>query len=216
MQPAVRAFFRILEHLLLAAAVLGLGLLLTAGHWLQASDSPAPSEAMVVLGGNFHRPAYAAELFRLGMAGKVYVARVSRWPGERVLDENGIPFPRREEVYRSILVKKGVPAQAVEYFGDDVLSTVQEAETLSRHLAGQLGRPPRSLLVVTAPYHVRRTRMVFESLFPGTEIRVVGAPAETIKADWWTDQESSRVVLLEIPKIAHYLLGGRFRSGKDG
>jgi hypothetical protein len=34
-------------------------------------------------------------------------------------------------------------------------------------------------------------------------------------AAWWTDQESARIVLLEIPKTIYYLLGGRFRSAQQ-
>lgn len=208
MKPSGKTFFRVLEHLIFAAVLVAAGLLLTAGYWLQTSDSPAPSEAMVVLGGNYLRPVYAAELYKLGMTKKIYVTRVSRDPDERALDENNIPFPRREEIYRSVLLKKGVPPEAVEYYGDDVLSTIQEAEALAAHL----GKAPQSLLVVTSPYHARRSRSIFKRVFPNTEVRVVGTPAESIPAAWWTTQGSARVVLLEIPKNIYLLLGGAFRS----
>lgn len=212
MKPWVKGSFHVAEHLLLAAAVVGIGLLLTAGHWMQNSDSPAPSDAMVVLCGDFGRAAYASELYRLGMARKVYVGRAYRLRGERVLDQNMVSFPRHEEVYRALLRKKGVPAEAIEYYGDELQSTVQEAETL----ASQLGPGPGSLLVVTSPYHVRRARIIFKDAMPGWDIRVVGPPAERLPAAWWTEQESARIVLLEIPKTLFYLLGGRFRSTSAG
>lgn len=207
-----KASFHVVEHLLLAAAVVGLALLLTAGHWLQNSDSPEPSDAMVVLCGDFSRAAYAAELYTLGLAKKVYVGRAYRLRGERVLDRNMVAFPRHEEMYRALMRKKGVPAEAIEYYGDELQSTVQEAETL----AAQLGPGPGSLLVVTSPYHVRRARMIFKGAMPGWTIRVVGTPGERIPAAWWTEQESARIVLLEIPKTIFYLLGGRFRSSPAG
>jgi uncharacterized SAM-binding protein YcdF (DUF218 family) len=203
-----KALFHVLEHLLLAAAVLGVGLLITAGFWLQNGDSPAKSDVMVVLGGNFSRPAYAAELYQLGMARKVYVGRTYRKKGERILDRNMVAYPRQEEVYRALLIKKGVPPEAVEYFGDDLMSTVQEAEAL----AAELGNGPGSLLVVTSPYHARRAGLVYRKALPGWDVRVVGTPSERLPAAWWTDQESARIVLLEIPKTIFYLLGGRFRS----
>ena len=212
MKPNFKTAFHVIEHLLLAAAVVGLGILLTAGHWLQNSDSPAPSDAMVVLCGDFGRAAYAAELYKLGMAKKVYVGRAYRLRGERVLDQNMLSFPRHEEVYKALLRKKGVPAEAIEYYGDELLSTSQEAETL----AAQMGAKPGSLLVVTSPYHVRRARIVFKDAFPDWEIRVVGTPTEKMPAAWWTDQESARIALLEIPKTIYYLLGGRFRSLPQG
>jgi uncharacterized SAM-binding protein YcdF (DUF218 family) len=212
MKPNFKTALHIVEHLVLAAAVAGLGILLTAGHWLQNSDSPAASDAMVVLCGDFGRAAYAAELYKLGMAKKVYVGRAYRLRSERVLDQNMLAYPRHEEIYKALLRKKGVPAEAIEYYGDELLSTSQEAETL----AAQLGSQPGSLLVVTSPYHVRRARIVFKDAFPDWEIRVVGTPTEKMPAAWWTDQESARIALLEIPKTIYYLLGGRFRSAQQG
>ncbi|MBI4806747.1 MAG: YdcF family protein [Desulfovibrio sp.] len=212
MKPNFKTALHVVEHLLLAAAVVGLGILLTAGHWLQNSDSPATSDAMVVLCGDFSRAAYAAELYKLGMAKKVYVGRAYRLRSERVLDQNMLSFPRHEEIYKALLRKKGVPAEAIEYYGDELLSTYQEAETL----ASQLGSKPGSLLVVTSPYHVRRARIIFKDAFPDWDIRVVGTPTEKLPAAWWTDQESARIVLLEIPKTVYYLLGGRFRSTPQG
>lgn len=207
-RPRVKAMFSVLEHLIVAAVLVGIGLLLTAGHWLQTSDSPVQANALVVLGGNFSRPAYAAELYKLGMAQKVYVSRVYRKKSERVLDQNLIDYPREEEVYKAVLRKKGVSANAIEYYGNELLSTSQEAETL----AAQLGAGPGTLLVVTSPYHVLRARMVFKDAFPAWDVRVVSTPLESFPAAWWTDQESARQVLMELPKIAFYLLGGKFRS----
>lgn len=208
MRPGVKAIFHVLEHLLLAGAVIVLGLILSAGFWLQNSDSPVACDAMVVLSGNFRRPAYAAELYQLGLVKKVYVGRVYRTKGERILDDNHVAYPRQEETSRALLRKKGVPAEAIEYYGDELLSTVQEAEALASHL----GKTPGSLMVVTSPYHARRARMIFKDALPDWDIRIVGASSERLPAAWWTDQESARLMLLEIPKTIFYMLGGRFRS----
>jgi len=211
-RSALRAGLHVAEHLLLAGALAAVALLLTAGYWLQTGDSPEHSDAMVVLGGNFLRPVYAAELYQLGMADKIYVGRTHRRPGERALDQNMVAYPREEEVYRAVLRKKGVPAQAVEYYGDELLSTVQEAEAL----LAQIGPGPGKLLVITSPYHVRRARMVFKDVLPGWEVRVAGTPQEALRTAWWTGQESARMVMLEFPKTLYYLLGGRFRSSSSG
>jgi uncharacterized SAM-binding protein YcdF (DUF218 family) len=210
MRPVVRPILRIIEHLLLALSVLGLGAILTAGYWLQAGDAPAPADAMVALGGDYARAAYAAELYQLKMARKVYVGRAYRKKGEKVLDANMVSYPRQEEVYKALLRKKGVPSEAIEYYGDELISTVQEAEAL----AVQIGPGPGSLMVVTSPYHVRRARIVYSDALPGWDIRVVGTPGEQFPTAWWTEQESARAVMLEIPKTIYYLLGGRFRSAK--
>ena len=176
MSIKLRTALKVGEHLLVALVAGGGVLLLTAGLWLQNADSPVASEAMVVLAGNFTRPAYAAELYQLGLARKVYVGRVHRKAGECVLDQNFIAYPREEEMYKAVLRRKGVPPEAVEYYGDDLVSTAQEAESLAR----QLGREgPGRLLVVTSPSHVLRARMIFADAFPGWEVRVVATPWST-------------------------------------
>jgi len=212
MKPGMRTVFRVMEHLLLAAAVVGAGLLLTAGLWLQSGDFPTQADAMVVLGGNFNRPAYAAQLYQLGMGRKIYVGRPAPWSGEKVLEENGIDFPRRENLYMDILTKKGVPYEAVTLFGEDLDSTMSEAEGLSRLLTGTSG----TLMVIAAPYQARRVRVAFAKALPDWSIRVVGDPAERIRTAWWSDRTSAKAVLMEIPKTAFYMLGGRCEPSQPG
>uniref|UniRef100_A0A7C4AGR2 YdcF family protein n=1 Tax=Fundidesulfovibrio putealis TaxID=270496 RepID=A0A7C4AGR2_9BACT len=207
MKPGAGTLFHVMEHLLLAGAVTVLALLLTAGFWLQSTDYPAQSDAMVVLAGNFNRPAYAAELYQLGLAKKIHIARTARLPGEKVLDDNGIEFPRRERLYRAILVKRGIPDDAISFFGENLDSTVAEAEALAGELKGKTG----SLMVVTSPYHARRARMLFSRALPGWDVRVVGVPSERLPGAWWSERHSARAVLAELPKTVFYMLGGRFR-----
>jgi uncharacterized SAM-binding protein YcdF (DUF218 family) len=206
MTPGLKALARVGEHLVVAAGLVVLALILSAGYWLQQSDSPAEAEAMVVLGEDFIRPAYAADIYRMGLAKKVYVGRTYRRRGERLLDKYLITYPREEEIYRAMLRKKGVPDEAIEYFGDDLLSTAQEAEALAAQLAQKSGR----LLVVTSPYHVFRARRVFKDYFPGWDVRVLATTEDRMPLAWWTSQESARHVVLELPKILYYMLGGRF------
>lgn len=206
MKGRMRALLHVAEHLLLALAVTALALLLAAPFWLQDTDYPVKCDAMAVLGGDFQRAAYAGELYQQGMARTVYVGRVARWPGEKVLDDNAVPFPRREDLYKALLVRKGVPGDAIEYFGQRLESTVLEAEALAERLKGRTG----SLMVVTSPYHALRARMIFSRALPGWDVRVVGAPGERLPAAWWSGRESARAVLMEIPKTVFYLLGGRF------
>lgn len=210
MKLGASTLFHVVEHLLLAAAVTALALLLTAGFWLQNTDYPTQSDAMVVLSGNFNRPAYAAELYQLGLAKKIYIARPARLPGEKALDDNGIEFPRREKLYRAILVKRGIPDDAIAFFGEDLDGTVAEAETLAGELKDQTG----SLMVVTSPYHARRARMLFSKALPGWDVRVVGVPSERLPGAWWSDRNAARAVLTELPKTIFYMLGGRFGSAQ--
>jgi uncharacterized SAM-binding protein YcdF (DUF218 family) len=159
-----------------------------------------------VLGGSFTRPFQAAELYRQGLARKIYVSVPAREDQLRLLDEAGIAYPRDEEVVREVLLKKGVPAAAIEYFGKDLISTAAEARAARALFAKGAPR----LLVVTSPYHLRRARMTFSDALPAADIRVIATSYDPFPQVWWKDQNAARNVLLELAKISFYQLGGRF------
>ena len=189
------------------AAAIGTALGLSyAGEWLSAADQPQKADAIVVLGGGYARPFQAADLYRQGLARKIYVSAPAREDQHRLLDEAGIAFPREEEVVRQVLLKKGVPASAIEYLGKDLISTAAEARA-ARDLFAQ-GAP--RLLVVTSPYHLRRARMTFSDALPAADIRVIATGYDPLPQAWWKDQSAARNVLLELAKITFYKLCGRF------
>ena len=190
----------------LSAAVVAAVGLFYAAEWLSVADQAQKADAILVLGGGYSRPFQAADLYRRGYAGKVYVSVPAREDQLRLLDEAGIAFPREEEVMRQVLLKKGVPAGAIGFFGKDSISTAAEAQA-ARALFAQ---PASRLLVVTSPYHLRRTRMTFKDALPGADIRVIATGYDPLPQAWWKDQSAARNVLLELAKITFYQLGGRY------
>jgi len=177
-----------------------------AAEWLSVSDKPGKADAIIVLGGDFSRPFQAADLYKQGIAAKVYVSSPVRENSLRLLDEAGVAYPRHEEVYRQVLLQKGVPADAIEFFGKELISTAAEAKIAQALFAGKA----KKLIVVTSPYHLRRTRMIFADALPDADIRFVATSYELLPKQWWTSQDAARNVLLEIPKIVFYKIGGRF------
>jgi uncharacterized SAM-binding protein YcdF (DUF218 family) len=196
-------FLLVVVSTAIAGAVLGL---YCAAGWLSAADPPQQADAIVVLGGGFERPFQAADLYRQGFAPKIYISAPAREHQYRMLDAAGIPYPREEDVVREVLLKKGVPADAIELLGNNLISTAAEAQAARAWFAG---RAPR-LLVVTSPYHVRRARMIFADALPAASIRMIASSYDPLPPSWWKDQSAARNVLLELPKIAYYALGGRF------
>jgi uncharacterized SAM-binding protein YcdF (DUF218 family) len=195
--------------LLVASITIAVGAavgLFYAGGWLSAADRPLKADAIVVLGGDFSRPFQAADLYRRGLAPRIYVSAPARKSDYRLLDESGIPYPRDEDVMRQGLIKKGVPASAIEFLGKDLISTAAEAQA-ARALFAK--RAPR-LLVVTSPYHLRRARMIFSDALPLASIRMIATSYDSFPSSWWKDQDAARNVLLELAKITFYRLGGRY------
>lgn len=191
---------------LLVAAAGGGGALFLVADWLSVADPPRKADAILVLGGDFSRPFQAADLYRQGLARRIYISAPARKNDFRLLDAAGIPYPREEETVRAVLLKKGVPASAIEYLGKELISTAEEAQA-ARALFGK-GAP--RLLIVTSPYHLRRAKMIFADALPAADIRVIASSYDPFPSPWWKDQDAARNVLQELAKLVFYRLGGRF------
>ena len=179
-----------------------------AGYWLKGDEKPVKSDAIIVLAGEPTRSFYAADLYNSGYAPAVYISIPIREHGLKMLDDLGIFIPRMEDIYKQILLKKGVHEQNIHFFGQSSLSTVQEAEAASKLFRGDSCK----IIIVTSPCHVRRASMIFKDTMKNCQFRVLGTTYEPFPEKWWTDQDAARNVLLEMSKIVFYLLGGRFRS----
>ncbi len=195
-------------HLVLVLLVAGI--FAGAGVWLRTSDEPIAADIIVVLAGAPERAFYAADIYRQGYAPIVFVSRPIREKGQSMLDEVGISMPSSEEIYTRVLIHKGVPASKIKVFGTSSLSTYEEALALRDEIKGKQLR----VLVVTSPFHVRRSRIIFRNALKDEikELRVLGDPYEPFPAKWWTNQDAARNVMLEGMKLMFYQLGGSFLS----
>lgn len=201
-------FLRGLGLATLLCLVLGATGMVFAARWLRTGEEPGPADAIVLLGGQYSRPLYGADLYARGLAPVVYVSRPVQDPVHAELVKVGVRLPVQEEVYEEILLRKGVPPEAIRFFGRDMVSTLEEAEVL-RNL---LGPAPVRLLVVTSPSHTRRARIIFEKTLPTARIQVAGSPYEAFPDRWWTDFRAATAVVLETAKIGWMLVGPGFRS----
>jgi uncharacterized SAM-binding protein YcdF (DUF218 family) len=185
--------------------------LVSAGYWLIPAQAPLrPADAIVVLAGGFERSLYAADLYNQGLALKVWVSRPARERSAQQLEELGIVLPSEQDIQRQILLRKGVPAGDIEFFGTGSLSTIEEAFALRERVAGA----PQGLIIVTSPAHVRRAGITMNDTLTAQDVnlQVVGTPYEHFDPLWWRDQNSARAVILECAKLVHYMFGGRYLS----
>lgn len=201
------ALLRLWGLLCLLGLLLGGGLLATAGLWLPAEDEAKPADAIVVLAGDVRRSVHGADLYLQGLAPAVYLGRPFYDPPEP-LCSLGLPCPRQEDEMQTVLSIKGVPPGAVHVYGDELLSTVEEAEALARALPAEA----RTILVVTSPSHSRRAKVVLARQLPGRELVMSPSPHERFERQWWTHQGSAKAVVLELAKFAQYYLGQPFRT----
>ncbi len=204
-------YLRWLAYLVLATVAFSGIAIATTGFWLvPAAEEIRQADVIVVLAGAYERSEYAADLYQEGWAPKIWVSRPAREPRKSKLEKYGFVIPTEEQVHLRVLLYKKVAPENIDYFGARSLSTADEALAMRE----KIGAHPLRLLIVTSPTHVRRARIIFEDALKGTgtSLQVVATPYERFEPYWWRDQDSARIVILEIAKIIYYAIGGRFTS----
>jgi uncharacterized SAM-binding protein YcdF (DUF218 family) len=158
-----------------------------AESWI-IEDPLDKAEALIVLGDdNFYadRATRGAQLFREGKAPVVVAS------GRRLRPNAGIA-----ELMEHDLFERGVPRDKIVRFAHDADSTLEEAQALAR-LAKE--RKWHSVIVVTANFHTRRARYIFQHVFPqGIEVRIASArDGEFDPEHWWEKRKSIKELTRE-------------------
>jgi uncharacterized SAM-binding protein YcdF (DUF218 family) len=143
-------------------------------------DDPAPSDALVVLMGQWDtRAPGAAALYRRGVAPVVLMGATGPGP-EPDLSESALN--------RAVLLRSGVPAEAVRVLegARPVTSTREEALRVLDYVRAH---PARRVTVVTTAFHTARSRRVFrKALGPlGVDVRMAAvADPRFDESNWYT------------------------------
>ena len=164
----------------------------SVGHALVLPSEVRRADVIVVLGGgNGDRPRYAGELYSQGLASHL-IATGS---------------PLGTEVGQTDLVKRGVPQQAI-VLANGTQNTRDDA-LHSRELMQQNGW--HSALLVTDPYHTRRSLWTFRTAFAGTSLEIWPAPVVGSWFDtdhWWETEDGFVAVDDEYLKLVYYVFHG--------
>lgn len=183
--------------LLLVVALLHGVILGRVGAWLHQEDGAHPADVIVVMGGQSgYRVAKGADLYREGLAPRVIVTGPDPEPAH-------FEVPSWQE-WLVLLTRAGVPRDSVSVLHPSE-STYDDATLLRDHL---LERGLGSALVVTDPYHTRRSRWMIGRAFRGTglEAHVVSSGARYFAPDrWWKDERQLFWVFSEYVKYAYYV-----------
>ncbi|MGH7753966.1 MAG: YdcF family protein [Gemmatimonadales bacterium] len=190
--------------LTLAALALGLvahqNILQAIGDFLAPEDPLAAVDAVIAISGDGReRVGTAADLFRRGYApwlilsgGPVLARRASGSAQElaRFAREFGVPPDR-------ILLD------------EQATSTVENARGSTRVMQEH---GLRSAILVTSPYHMRRSIVIFRSTFAPLGLRVLAYPARNSFFDlqgWWKIPQRREFVIREYLKLLAFLIGIR-------
>jgi len=167
-------------------------LLLSAADLWIVSDPIGPADAVAVFGGGIaDRPFAAANYYRQGLVKKVLVS-------------NGVAMSG-VAANEGVLLKLGVPANAIEIFGNALANTHQEVLALR----GWAERNNAcSIIVPTEIFSARRVRWMLHRAFPRKcVIRVIALDLpQNHRDDWWRHSEAVSAFKTEVIKYLYYVL----------
>lgn len=163
------------------------------GDFLVAGDPLRPSDAAIAISGDGReRVRTASDLVTEGHA---------RW-----LILSGAP-PAAADLMR--YAREYQIADARILVDASATSTVENAYGSARVMRTH---GLRTAIVVTSPYHMRRTIIVFRAIFQPQGLAVRAFPARDSffeVREWWTRRRDRELVLREYAKLAGYLMGFR-------
>lgn len=160
-------------------------------------DQPRKADVIFIPGGSEGGIAVtAARLFKEGYAPVVL-------PSGRYSKPVGackIPGYETEwEFLRDILVKEGVPAEAV--WKEDQATFTYENAIYSKQVTDKMGLEVKKAILCPQASHARRALSYYEILYPRTEFYVCPTVTRGIRRDnWFLDPEKIDVVLGELER----------------
>ena len=191
-------------------------LLTAVGTYLIVSDTPQPSDAIVVLSGSLpDRILEAVDLYQAGLAPRIVLTQETPLPGLLALRARGATMQERHEQNLDIARQLGVPATALAVVSTPAWSTGTEAEALAVYCREQ---GIHSVLLVTSKAHARRAVLTFRDLTGGA-VRILVVPSRYdpfSAAEWWRRRPWARRLCIEYLKLANYLLVDRWRLPRSG
>lgn len=169
-------------------------LLVVAGSFLIVGDKVKPVDAIVVLSGDEgERVMEAVKWYQKGY-GSYFVFTKTH------TEEIGEGRTYSEMLMR-LAIDNGVPADSMLVTSGEATSTIEEAQAV-KLLA--LQRNINSILVITAPYHTRRTELIFDRAFADTEIKVLVHAVEDSwyrPLTWYLSSQGWRQTLAEFGSL---------------
>ncbi|MBZ5702294.1 MAG: YdcF family protein [Acidobacteriia bacterium] len=192
----------VLAFLFLLAATAAL---YRAGRWLLVQDPLQKAAAIAVLSGRMPlRAEEAAALYRDGWAPQVWITHAPE-PG-RELQILGIDFVGEDFYSVRVLLRLGVPADAIRVLPSGAVNTAAELDLLAKQLEQSGGR---SLIVVTSKSHTRRVRTLWRMLAkPGQSLIVRPAADDPFDpAHWWRTSGDALEVVRELLGLANAWAG---------
>ena len=196
-----RRFYRALVLLAVALTLLATAscaFLARAGQWLVVEDPLTAADVIFVHGGLYpFRALEAAALYQQGWAPAVWLTRRAPGRREKILNDLGIDHPEEATRNREVLMRLGVPPEAIKILPNNVRNTESELEAVSGEARA---RGVEHVILVTSKQHTRRARAMWMYVVGGQPRATVRyAREDPFDPDrWWSTTNGALDVLHEL------------------
>lgn len=169
-----------------------------AAFYLSPQSSLRPVDAVVVVSGGQtqSRAAKGIELYKNGLAPEIIFSGAAL--------DNG---PSNARAMKEQALAAGVPAQAI--VTDEQAETTYENALNTKQLLGH----KRHIILVTSPYHQRRTYLTFNKVLGGN-YEILNASSfdnRWSKATWWASPFGLYITASELGKVAYIYSTGHYQ-----
>jgi uncharacterized SAM-binding protein YcdF (DUF218 family) len=195
-----------------AAMIAGWWVAAHAGSWLVVDDPLQHARAVAVLGGQVpFRAVEAARVYQQGWTREVWVTQGVAHEDQIALSMMGIERPTDADYSVLVIVRLGVPRDAVRLLPARANDTADEM----RLVADQLRRTGgERVILMTSKYHARRVRALWRMLVGARPEAVVRyAPDDPFDPDrWWRTTSDAVAVSREWLGLLNAWIGFPIRS----
>jgi uncharacterized SAM-binding protein YcdF (DUF218 family) len=157
------------------------------GMWnfLIVDEQPKPADAIIILSGGTDRVQHGVNLFKAGYADKIILTgSVARNMNKQV---------------------KALGVTADHVLLEERSHTTNQNAIYSLQIMQSQGY--KSAIVVTSPYHTRRSGLIFRHQFKGLDVTVSAAPYDpSLTRYWWKDRKLAAAVTQEYLKLVYHFM----------
>jgi len=148
----------------------------------------------------------AAELYKRGLAPRIFIPEETPPDGLQILKEQGGHYPEASGLFITTLKSLNVPGSAF-IVGKLAVDNIREEAEEVREVV--INKSYTSIIIVTSPPRARRTYLIFEKVFEGEKLEIMLSPSQysNFKADnWWTRDKYLNEVIFECQKLVYHTI----------
>ena len=178
---------------LLLVSVIGYTFLRAAGAYLIIADDLTPVDTIIIMGGGGEG--------RMNEALELYHEKYAR-----IIVLTETDYMQSSDL-RIQLLNNGVPSGNVLITDSEATSTLEEAHAVKQLLEK---RQFSSAIIVTDPYHTKRTSIIFKDIFSEQDIKLYFLPVTPSwynSRTWFLSRDGWKFTILEYVKLLAYKIG---------